>query len=247
MRALIVGTAGHIDHGKSALVCALTGTDPDRLKEEKERGITIDLGFAHLDLGQGRVASFIDVPGHERFVRNMLAGAHGIDAALLVVAADEGVKPQTREHFQICRLLGLARGLIVLTKCDLAAPEQQDRVQAQAGELVAGSFLEDAPVLRVSARTGAGLDALRRRLLALAGWHTQPEGLFIARARHVQALRRTQSHLAQAEELLVSPAPALELLAEELRLSHDSLGEITGQFSADDLLGEIFSHFCIGK
>jgi len=168
MRALIVGTAGHIDHGKSALVRALTGTDPDRLKEEKERGITIDLGFAHLDLGQGRVASFIDVPGHERFVRNMLAGAHGIDAALLVVAADEGVKPQTREHFQICRLLGLARGLLVLTKCDLAAPEQQDRVQAQARELVAGSFLEDAPVLRVSARTGAGLDALRAALLDLA-------------------------------------------------------------------------------
>ena len=125
MRSLIVGTAGHIDHGKSALVRALTGTDPDRLKEEKERGITIDLGFAHLDLGDGLVASFIDVPGHERFVRNMLAGAHGIDAVLLVVAADESVMPQTREHFHICRLLGIPRGLVVLTKCDVADADMQ--------------------------------------------------------------------------------------------------------------------------
>ena len=125
MSSLIIGTAGHIDHGKSALVRALTGTDPDRLKEEKERGITIDLGFAHLDLGDGAVASFIDVPGHERFVRNMLAGAHGIDAVLLVVAADESVMPQTREHFHICRLLGIPRGLVVLTKCDLADAESQ--------------------------------------------------------------------------------------------------------------------------
>src|SRR5687767_7380322 len=116
MRSLIVGTAGHIDHGKSALVRALTGTDPDRLKEERERGITIDLGFAHLDLGGGRVALFIDVPGHERFVRNMLAGAHGIDAVLLTIAADESVMPQTREHFHICRLLGIPRGRVVLTK-----------------------------------------------------------------------------------------------------------------------------------
>ena len=117
---MIIGTAGHIDHGKSTLVKALTGTDPDRLKEEKERGITIDLGFAHTDLGDGVVASFIDVPGHERFVRNMLAGAHGIDAVLLVVAADESVMPQTREHFHICRLLGVSQGLVALTKCDLA-------------------------------------------------------------------------------------------------------------------------------
>ena len=120
MRSLIVGTAGHIDHGKSALVRALTGTDPDRLPEEKARGITIDLGFAHAELGAGIVASFVDVPGHERFVRNMLAGAHGIDAVLLVVAADESVMPQTREHFHICRLLGVPRGLVALTKCDVA-------------------------------------------------------------------------------------------------------------------------------
>src|SRR3954469_13762828 len=154
VRSLIVGTAGHIDHGKSALVRALTGTDPDRLKEEKERGITIDLGFAHLDLGEGLVASFVDVPGHERFVRNMLAGAHGIDAVVLVVAADEAVMPQTREHFHICRLLGIPRGLVALTKCDVADADMQALAEMEVGELVAGSFLEGAPVLRVSARTG---------------------------------------------------------------------------------------------
>ena len=169
MRSLIVGTAGHIDHGKSALVRALTGTDPDRLKEEKERGITIDLGFAYLDLGQGRVVSFIDVPGHERFVRNMLAGAHGIDAVLLVVAADESVMPQTREHFHICRLLGITTGLVVLTKCDVADADSQTVAEMEARELVAGSFLEGAPVLRVSARTGHGLGELRDALAGLAG------------------------------------------------------------------------------
>jgi len=168
VRALIVGTAGHIDHGKSSLVLALTGTDPDRLAEEKRRGITIDLGFAHLDLGQGRVASFVDVPGHERFVRNMLAGAHGLDAVLLVVAADESVMPQTREHFHICRLLGVRQGLVALTKCDLADAETQALAELEVRELVAGSFLEGAPVLRLSARTGAGLDALRDELRRLA-------------------------------------------------------------------------------
>jgi selenocysteine-specific elongation factor len=177
MRSLIVGTAGHIDHGKSALVRALTGTDPDRLKEEKERGITIDLGFAHLDLGQGRVASFIDVPGHERFVRNMLAGAHGIDAVLLVVAADESVMPQTREHFHICRLLGISAGLVVLTKCDAADADSQTVAEMEARELVAGSFLEGAPVLRVSARTGQGLGELREALAGLfAGLAARPAG-----------------------------------------------------------------------
>jgi selenocysteine-specific elongation factor len=164
----IVGTAGHIDHGKSSLVKALTGTDPDRLKEEKERGITIELGFAHLDLGDGRVASFIDVPGHERFVRHMLAGAHGIDAVVLVVAADESVMPQTREHFHICRLLGIGRGLVALTKCDAADPELQALAELEIRELVAGSFLEGAPVVRVSARTGEGLPALLDHLRALA-------------------------------------------------------------------------------
>ena len=168
VRSFIVGTAGHIDHGKSALVRALTGTDPDRLKEEKERGITIDLGFAHLPLASDVVVSFIDVPGHERFVRNMLAGAHGIDAALLVVAADESVMPQTREHFHICRLLGIPRGIVALTKCDAADVESQALAEIEVRELVAGSFLEGARIARVSSRTGEGLAALEAGLLELA-------------------------------------------------------------------------------
>ena len=167
-RSFIVGTAGHIDHGKSALVRALTGTDPDRLKEEKARGITIDLGFAHCDLGGGVVASFVDVPGHERFVRNMLAGAHGIDAVVLVVAADESVMPQTREHFHICRLLGVTHGLVAITKCDAADSDSQALAELEVRELVAGSFLEGRPRLRVSARTGEGLTELRAALGALA-------------------------------------------------------------------------------
>jgi selenocysteine-specific elongation factor len=119
----VIGTAGHVDHGKTSLVHALTGIDTDRLAEEKRRGISIDLGFAHLALPNGTVASFIDVPGHERFVKNMLAGAAGIQAVILIVAADESVKPQTREHFEICRLLGIRRGFVVLTKIDLASAE----------------------------------------------------------------------------------------------------------------------------
>src|SRR5256885_11717697 len=142
MKYVIAGTAGHIDHGKSALVRALTGTDPDRLKEEKERGITIDLGFAHLDLGDGLVASFIDVPGHERFVRNMLAGAHGIDAVLLVVAADESVMPQTREHFEIVRLLGIRRGVIAVTKTDRVSPELVEITASDLREMSRGAVLE---------------------------------------------------------------------------------------------------------
>ena len=163
MRSIIVGTAGHIDHGKTSLVRALTGVDADRLPEEKRRGITIDLGFAELDLGDVRVG-FVDVPGHERFVKNMLAGAHGLDAVALVVAADEGVMPQTREHFDICRLLGVRAGLVVLTKRDAVDEELIELVRAEAEELVAGSFLEGAPVIAVSARTGAGLGELKGRL-----------------------------------------------------------------------------------
>jgi len=168
VRSFIIGTAGHIDHGKSSLVRALTGTDPDRLKEEKERGITIDLGFAHAPLSDDVVASFIDVPGHEKFVRNMLAGASGIDAVLLVVDSGEGVMPQTREHFHICRLLGIGRGLVVLTKIDAAEPALADLAEQDVRDLVRGSFLQEAPILRVSARTGEGLDALRSALLTLA-------------------------------------------------------------------------------
>lgn len=169
MRSFIVGTAGHIDHGKSSLVRGLTGTDPDRLKEEKERGITIDLGFAHARLSDEVVASFIDVPGHEKFVRNMLAGVSGIDAVLLVVAATEGVMPQTREHFHICRLLGIERGIIALTKIDVAEGPMADLAEADVRDLVRGSFLEGARVVRVSGRTGAGLEELKAALLGLAG------------------------------------------------------------------------------
>jgi selenocysteine-specific elongation factor len=166
MTSLIVGTAGHIDHGKSALVRALTGTDPDRLPEEKRRGITIDLGFADLQLGDLRIG-FVDVPGHERFVKNMLAGAHGIDLLALVIAADEGVMPQTREHFDICRLLGVQNGLIVITKRDLVEADLLPLVEEEVRSLVAGSFLSDAPVVAVSAKTGDGLDELKRHLSAI--------------------------------------------------------------------------------
>jgi selenocysteine-specific elongation factor len=164
--SLIVGTAGHIDHGKSALVRALTGTDPDRLPEEKRRGITIDLGFADLELDDLRIG-FVDVPGHERFVKNMLAGAHGIDLLALVIAADEGVMPQTREHFDICRLLGVSNGLVVITKTDLVDEEMLALVEDDARELIAGSFLENAPLVSVSSRTGAGMDQLKSRLIEL--------------------------------------------------------------------------------
>jgi len=165
VKSIVVGTAGHIDHGKSALVRALTGTDPDRLKEEKERGITIDLGFAHTALGDVNVA-FVDVPGHERFVKNMLAGVGGIDLVVLVIAADESVMPQTREHFDICRLLNVPTGLVALTKSDLVDADTLEIVRMEVRELVADSFLEGAPVVPVSSKTGAGLDALRAALVA---------------------------------------------------------------------------------
>ena len=167
MRSIVIGTAGHIDHGKSALVRALTGTDPDRLKEEKARGITIDLGFAHARMGDVNVA-FVDVPGHERFVKNMLAGVGGIDAVLLVIASDESVMPQTREHFAICRLLQIPAGIIVLTKADLVDADMLEIVRLDARELVAGSRLEAAPIVTVSAKTGAGLEDLRAELQRLA-------------------------------------------------------------------------------
>ncbi len=159
MKSVVVGTAGHIDHGKSALVQALTGIDPDRLKEEKARGITIDLGFAHLTIRDISFA-FVDVPGHERFVKNMLAGVGGIDVVMLVVAADESVMPQTREHFDICRLLRVPAGIVVLTKADLVDPDTLDVARMEVRELAAGSFLADAPLVAVSSRTGQGLDEL---------------------------------------------------------------------------------------
>ncbi|HWP84567.1 MAG TPA: selenocysteine-specific translation elongation factor, partial [Terriglobia bacterium] len=168
MKSIIVGTAGHIDHGKSALVRALTGTDPDRWEEEKRRGITIDIGFATLLLEGGYRLGFVDVPGHERFVKNMLAGVGGIDLVLLVIAADESIQPQTREHFDICRLLEIPRGIVVLTKSDLVDRDTLELVKLDVEEFVAGSFLEGAPVVAVSSRTGAGLEELRECLRAAA-------------------------------------------------------------------------------
>jgi len=163
----VVGTAGHIDHGKTSLVKALTGIDTDRLPEEKRRGITIDLGFASLFTDDYQIG-FIDVPGHERFVKNMLAGIGGIDSALLVVAADESIKPQTREHFAICRLLGIPTGLVAITKSDLVEPDLIDLVRMEIEDLVAGSFLEGKPVVAVSSTTGAGLPELQAAILASA-------------------------------------------------------------------------------
>jgi selenocysteine-specific elongation factor len=168
MKHVIVGLAGHIDHGKTALVKALTGIDADRLEEEKRRGITIDLGFAHLQLTPNLRLGFVDVPGHERFVKNMLAGAGGFDLVLFVVAADESIKPQTREHFDICRLLEIPRGIVVITKCDLVDDDMAGLVKLEMEELVAGSFLDGAPVAPVSSTTGAGLDALRTEMARVA-------------------------------------------------------------------------------
>jgi selenocysteine-specific elongation factor len=163
----VVGTAGHIDHGKTSLVRALTGIDTDRLPEEKRRGITIDLGFASWFTDEYQIG-FVDVPGHERFVKNMLAGIGGIDSALLVVAADESIKPQTREHFAICRLLGIPTGLVAITKSDLVERDILELVRMEVEELVAGSFLEGKPVVFVSSTTGAGLDDLRAAILQSA-------------------------------------------------------------------------------
>ncbi len=164
-RDLILGTAGHIDHGKTSLVKALTGIDCDRLPEEKARGITIDIGFATLDLGEFRLG-IVDVPGHERFIKNMLAGATGIDLAVLVIAADDSVMPQTREHLEILRLLGLRHGVIALTKCDLVDETTLEVVELEIRELVQGSFLENAPLIRTSAHSGLGIPALKDAIAA---------------------------------------------------------------------------------
>ena len=162
-KSIIVGTAGHIDHGKSTLIAALTGTHPDRLEEEKRRGITIDLGFAFLE-EEGVRYGFVDVPGHERFVKNMLAGASGMDLVLLVIAADELIRPQTREHFDICRLLGVQRGVIALTKCDLVDGDTRELARLETEDFVKGTFLENAPIVEVSAKTRQGLGDLKTAL-----------------------------------------------------------------------------------
>ncbi len=173
---MIIGTAGHIDHGKTALVKALTGTDADRLAEEKRRGITIDLGFAYFPLSDGTVAGFVDVPGHERFIHNMLAGATGIDAVLLVIAADDGVKPQTREHLQILDLLGIKRGIVALTKADLADEGLIAQRRTEIEALLTGTGLAGAPILPVSSYAGAGIAELRAALEALKRDRPAPSG-----------------------------------------------------------------------
>jgi selenocysteine-specific elongation factor len=160
----VVGTAGHVDHGKSTLIHALTGIDPDRLEEEKRRGMTIDLGFAYLTLPSGRLVGIVDVPGHARFIRNMLAGVHGLDAVLLVVAADEGVMPQTREHLEIVDLLEVNRGIAVVTKVDLVEPDWLELVSAEVSETLGRTSLRGAEIVAVSATTGQGLEELKERL-----------------------------------------------------------------------------------
>jgi selenocysteine-specific elongation factor len=168
MKQIILGTAGHIDHGKTSLVRAVTGIDTDRLKEEKERGITIELGFAHLDLPNGQHIGVVDVPGHEKFVKNMVAGATGIDIVAMVIAADEGVMPQTREHMEICTLLGVQHGLVALTKVDMVDEEMLELAQEDVKEFTRGSFLENAPIIPVSAVTGQGVPEFVRAVEALA-------------------------------------------------------------------------------
>ena len=165
----VVATAGHVDHGKSSLVEALTGTNPDRFEEERSRGLTIDLGFAHATLPSGAGISFIDVPGHVRFLRNMLAGVGGVDACMFVVAATEGWKPQSEEHLRILELVGVSHGIIALTKVDLVDDEWRQLQELELRDRLAGSFLAGAPILPVSATTGEGLDELRGALDKLVG------------------------------------------------------------------------------
>lgn len=165
---VIMGTAGHIDHGKTSLIKALTGINCDRLAEEQKRGITIELGFAYLDLTPEVRLGIIDVPGHERFVKNMVSGAAGIDFVLLVIAADEGIMPQTREHLEICSLLGIRAGLVALTKTDMVEADWLDLVHEEVDAYLAGSFLEGAPIVPVSAHTGAGLEELKGHIAELS-------------------------------------------------------------------------------
>src|ERR1041384_5236842 len=176
----IIGTAGHIDHGKTSLIKALTGTDTDRLKEEKERGISIDLGFAHLDWPDGTSAGIVDVPGHERFIKNMLAGAHGIDLVLFTVAADDGVMPQTEEHFDIVHLLGVKMAIFVITKADLVAPARIREVEEEIDILTVGTDLENSPKLAVSSVTGQALEELKQLISTTlkASTQTAPTGYF---------------------------------------------------------------------
>jgi selenocysteine-specific elongation factor len=180
VREIILGTAGHVDHGKTSLIRALTGINTDRLKEEKERGITIELGFAYLDLPCGHRLGIVDVPGHEKFVKNMVAGASGMDLVAFIIAADEGIMPQTREHFEICQLLGIRRGLVVITKKDMVEPDWLELVTDDVRTFFNGSFLEDAPLVAVSSTTGEGIEEVRTILdsLVAASDFSEPHGPF---------------------------------------------------------------------
>jgi selenocysteine-specific elongation factor len=169
MKHFVLGTAGHVDHGKTALIKALTGTDTDRLKEEKQRGITIELGFASLMLPSGQTLGIVDVPGHEKFIKNMVSGAAGIDLVLMVIAADEGIMPQTKEHLHICSLLGISKGVIALTKTDLVEKDWLNLVQSEITEFITGTFLEGAPIVPVSAVKEEGLADLINALDSVTG------------------------------------------------------------------------------
>jgi selenocysteine-specific elongation factor len=247
MKNIIVGTAGHIDHGKTALVKALTGIDADRLKEEKQRGITIDIGFADLLIGDLRFG-FVDVPGHERFVKNMLAGAHGIDVVMLVVAADESVMPQTREHFDICRLLHVKSGLVALTKSDLVDADLLELARSEIEEYIAGSFLDGAPIIPVSSRTGEGIDALKQALVELASKIETKEAaavprLPIDRAFSIKGFGTVVTGTLIAGE--IRAGDELEVLPARLRTrvrniqvhGLDTTGAVAGQRTAINLQG----------
>lgn len=171
MREIVLGTAGHVDHGKTSFVKALTGIDTDRLKEEKKRGITIELGFAYLDLPCGHRLGIVDVPGHEKFVKNMVAGVTGMDILAFIIAADEGIMPQTREHFEICSLLGVSKGLVIITKKDMVEEEWLDMVEEEVRDFCQGSFLEDAPIVHVSSTTGEGIDEVKTLIDKLVSEH----------------------------------------------------------------------------
>lgn len=217
MRHITLGTAGHVDHGKTALVRALTGIDTDRLKEEKERGITIELGFAHLLLPDGIMVGIVDVPGHERFVKHMVAGATGIDCVALIIAADEGIMPQTREHLAICSLLGVTTGLIALTKIDLVDREWLDLVSEDIRDFVAGTFLEGAPIIPLSSVTGEGLEtfmhALAERVATIAA--REDAGIFRLPIDRIFTMKGfgtivtgtvTSGHLSVGDEVVIMPA-----------------------------------------
>ncbi|HSE37561.1 MAG TPA: selenocysteine-specific translation elongation factor [Blastocatellia bacterium] len=247
MKHIIVGTAGHIDHGKTALVKALTGVDADRLKEEKQRGITIDIGFADLAIGDYRFG-FVDVPGHERFVKNMLAGAHGLDLVMLVVAADESVMPQTREHFDICRLLHLKSGLVALTKSDLVEDELLELARAEVEDFVKGSFLEGAPIIAVSSRTGAGIGELKETLATLAA-RVEPKAtsavprLPVDRAFSIKGFGTVVTgtlvagEIAVGDELEVLPASVRARVRNVQVHGHDTERAFAGQRTAINLQG----------